>query len=176
MTSVSSKSSSDAWRRWIITLGWTGFALMGLDYLSSWENLEASSVGLSQAFGVLQASLWWLWPVALILQLRRWKGPNVLCIVLIGFAGLFTPLALLWGLFILKVGASELRWKTNQVLYVNLADPGEQVVRRSRDLGFATLWPQSSVVKLTPVLNLWQHVEPVDTTNFNETGWQRVNQ
>jgi hypothetical protein len=175
-SSVLPATSRPPLQRWLIGLGWLGFGLMALELLASWWQLETTSLALSRAFHLLQAGLGLLWPPALVLSLRAWPRSDVPRIVLKGVAGLLMLPMLGWA--VLSVGYWSRRpaeWQVGPELFVSRADPQVRVVIRTRDLGFATTWPQPSAVKLTPVLDLWQRAEPVDTAHFDETGWRRVN-
>lgn len=67
-------------------------------------------------------------------------------------------------------------WNNEQVLFVKRHEPSTQVVVQSRNAQFATLSTSYRTVQLTPMLDLWQRIEPVDTATFDTTGWQRVPQ
>lgn len=166
-------------QRWVIGLGWVGCGLWGLDWLTGTLLLESTApAGVLLTYHLLEVLLGWLWPLALSLQLRRWVKPDVLRIILTGFAGLLTLPLLGWSLLALLIFTSspDSRWQTQQVLFRRAADPTIEVVRQTRAEQFVTTYPGYRLVQLTPVLGLWQRVEPVDTTTFDETGWQRVNQ
>ncbi|WP_167291169.1 hypothetical protein [Hymenobacter busanensis] len=64
-------------------------------------------------------------------------------------------------------------WQTKRVLYRSEENPSIRITEQTYNL-FVTTSTTYRVVKLTPVLGLWQLVQPVDTARFNPNGWQRV--
>ncbi|GAB2959692.1 hypothetical protein GCM10027048_28790 [Hymenobacter coalescens] len=140
--------------------------------------LEATSSGPWVGISIVLIGLSWLWPIALSLHLNVWLQGEalllvVLRIVLVGFCLLLTWPVLYVSLYALAAASSRKQpWQDERVLYVWPGRPAARVaVQQGHD---PTGDPARRVVQLTPVLGLWQLVEPIDTTRFDATGWQRV--
>jgi|GEM_PF-4561245 len=163
-------------RPWLIGLGWLGLALWVLELASAALKLELTdSVDLRLVLHLLRASCGWLWLVAVALHLRESTVWAPLRYTLMGIAGFLIIPALLGSLMLLAVGwiGHDATWEDEQLLYGSETDADVRVVAQSRDNAFATSYPQHRIVKLTPVLELWQFAEPVDTAVFNRQGWKR---
>jgi hypothetical protein len=171
-----SRRVHDPVRRWLIRLGWLGWALWVLGLGAQNLKIElADAVNLSFAFHLLWALLGWLGPVALALHFRASLMWAPLRYALMGIAAFLVIPAILASLNILFFIWIEhdVKWEDEQLLYESVADADIRVVAQSRYDGFPTNDPAHRIVKLTPVLGLWQFAEPVDTTAFNPQGWKR---
>jgi hypothetical protein len=175
-TPIPTQDVNHSLKQWLIRLGWLGLALWVLELASEALKLELTdSVNLRFAFHLLRALLGWLAPVALALQFRASSLWAPLRYTLMGIAAALIIPACLISLLTLLFGwvGHEVNWENEQVLYESATDPDIRVVAQSRYDGFPTSDPQHRIVKLTPVLDLWQLAEPVDTATFNWQGWQR---
>lgn len=179
LSSTTDSLSSARPNSWVIALGWTGCALWSIELLSSYAKIElVDSADIQILFHVLQIGLGWLWPIALILNLRASTVWPPLRYLLMAGAAFLTVPAFCYSLMYLGlywIGHQAI-WQDEQILYRNITDTEVRIAAQSRDDGFATGYPQHRVVKLTPVLGLWQLAVPVDTSRFKEKGWQRVAQ
>ncbi|UYZ59204.1 hypothetical protein [Hymenobacter latericus] len=163
-----------SFRSAVICLGWFGLALFLTDRLFDYVPLETTHYGLLKLFNKVKNLLFFIvWPGAMLMQAkavlgkRKWPVLRVVTVV-VSMPWLLLALALL-------AFDDEDRWVDQQVLYRNNANPGVRIAAQ-----YLEDWPSISqeerIVKLTPVLGLWQHVETVDTATFDKTGWQRVPQ
>ncbi|WBO83167.1 hypothetical protein [Hymenobacter yonginensis] len=176
LPSADPPSSSDP-NNWVIILGWLGFVLWNIELLSSYAKVEiVDSTDLRTSFHILQIGLGWLWPIALVLNFRASTLRPVLRYLLMSMAAFLAVPAFFYSLLFLGVYwiGQDATWQDKQVLYQSTTDADVRIAAQSRDDGFATSYPQQRIVKLTPLLDLWQFAEPVDTSCFKATGWKRV--
>ncbi|RTQ50147.1 hypothetical protein EJV47_10960 [Hymenobacter gummosus] len=165
-------------RRWCLLLGWSVWGLWLLVILVSISPLEATSIGLKLAIHLLLAGLSWLMPLALSLHVNVWIRGNswwidLLRIGLVGVLLLLMSVLLFAGPWAVGMAPFPLepRWTDERVLRQPDAAWGRVAVQQGTDK-----WgnPVKRVVQLTPVLGLWQWVQPVDTARIDPRDWRRV--
>ncbi|WP_162910424.1 hypothetical protein [Hymenobacter oligotrophus] len=136
--------------------------------------LETTHDGLLKVFNKLKNLLFFIvWPGAVLLHIkpvlseRQWSVVRIISVII----------SMPWLLVALALSAfdNEERWRDRQVVYRHATNPEARIAAQYLE-DWPTINQEERVVKLTPVLALWQRVEPVDTATFDTTGWQRVPQ
>lgn len=175
-TSAANKQPRDLVQRWVIRLGWLSLAMWGVLVLAELVPLEFISPDGQLNFRLAVAATGWLWPLALSLELRQHIRPNGLRALLVALAGLLTLPALAVSVLcaMLSRMAYDDLWEDERVLWRRPDSAVARVVVQLKTDESAQGNDQWRVVQLTPVLGLWQRVEPVDTVAFAKAGWQRV--
>jgi hypothetical protein len=94
-----------------------------------------------------------------------------------GFKAVKNRLFIFIGVFAIVLAKALLTWggdwKTQIVLYENIADPGRTVVFQMRADPFAFGYRKRIVAK-TSAVTFFDYVEEVDTTTLNKSVWRRV--
>lgn len=156
---------------WIVKIGWLGFGIVVASWIAEGLPIETTVKELDVGLIYVRLGVGLVWPSAVGVQLYTKIKSQLVGGVL---AGLSIALTIPWFLLIVITSVSD-AWQDEEVLYRAKENLEVRIAVQHRDI-FVTTSRGYRVAKLTPLLDVWQIVEPVDTAHFDATGWQRVNQ